>query len=392
MLQHQPTLNAAAIRDIFETTAERDEFTTRVYAFSPNGRPSDWWGFGKLNVCAALGALSVTGGTSGPVMITPLSDTLPVNAATRFFTCSPTSASVSFASTDPSVASVDASGSVRALRTGSALIIVTSGIFADTAVVVVTAPAQLGITARSAAPTNATLGKRGTVLPLLSMILRATGFEAVRVTSLGIRVRGLDPNAQVLLIADLNRNGTYDVGERILERQAVALSGTAVDIDVAIDSLTVPQRDSLYILAAVELSGSAPNLAVFQAELLPQRSHTLGVRSLAVDQLGSITSVASAPATSTVLSNGDTFSLSENPVRSQRVVFNFAERPKVAAVYTLNGRRVIDLMPRLDETGSVSWDLRNDAGDRVASGVYFVVFDVAGSIVREKVFIMGGAR
>ena len=70
----------------------------------------------------------------------------------------------------------------------------------------------------------------------------------------------------------------------------------------------------------------------------------------------------------------------------------FAERPKVAAIYTLAGRRVIDLLPALDATGSVQWNLRNAAGDRVASGVYFVVFDVAGRVVREKIFVMGGAR
>jgi hypothetical protein len=74
------------------------------------------------------------------------------------------------------------------------------------------------------------------------------------------------------------------------------------------------------------------------------------------------------------------------------VVFNFSERPNVAAVYTLNGRRVIDLIPALDATGSVRWGLRNAAGDRVASGVYLVVFDVGGQLVREKVFVMGGAQ
>ena len=79
-------------------------------------------------------------------------------------------------------------------------------------------------------------------------------------------------------------------------------------------------------------------------------------------------------------------------MRTGRVVFNFSERPKLAAVYTLNGRRVIDLVPSLDATGSVQWNLRNEAGERVASGVYFVVFDVAGRVVREKVFVMGGGQ
>jgi subtilisin family serine protease len=393
LLQHRPTLDAAAIRQIFSATAEQDIFTARSYAFSPEGVPTDWWGFGKLNVCAALGALGTSGsGNNGPVVITPATDTLPVNAVTRFFTCSPSAASVQFASSDPAVATVDQHGTVRARALGSARIIAFSGTFADTAFVVVTAPAQLDIASTSAAPQATTLGSRGTVLPLLSTTLRATGHEAMRVRTLGYRVSGTDAGAHLLLIADLNRNRRYDAGERIIERQAIALAGTVVDVDVAIDSLTIAQRDSLYLIMAIELSGAAPNGAAFQAELLPQRTRTTGVRSQAADQLGSVSSVASSSAASTVLRNGLTFSLSENPVRTGRVVFNFAERPKVAAIYTLNGRRVIDLLPAIDAAGSVSWNLRNGAGDRVAPGVYFVVFDVAGRLEREKLFIMGGAQ
>lgn len=393
MLQHQPTLDAAGVRSILAATADHDQFTARTYAYSPDGLATDWWGFGKLNVCAALGALGPSGGAgTGPIVITPVADTLPINATTRFYSCSATAASVAFVSADPAVATVDADGTVHALGVGSTRIIASSGSFADTATVVVTPPARLDIASVPAAPDEVTLGTRGSVIPLLATGLHANGYEAVRVRSLSFRISGIDAGAHLLLIADANRNRQYDFGERILERQPLALSGPPIDVDVAIDSLTVPQRDSLQVIAALELSGSAPNGAAFQAELLPQRTHTIGLRSLAADQLGTLTSVASGTASSTVLANGATFSLSENPVRSGRVVFNFAERPKVAAIYTLNGRRVIDLLPALDTTGRVQWDLRNGSGERVASGVYFVVFDVAGQVVREKIFVMGGAQ
>jgi hypothetical protein len=360
---------------------------------SPEGQASDWWGFGKLNVCAALGALGPSGGSmAGPIVITPATDTIPINATTRFFSCSPTAATVTFTSSDPTVASVDGNGTVRALRIGTAHIIAFSGAFADSAVVVVTAPAQLSITATSATPADATLGARGTVLPLLSQVLHASGHEAIQVRTLSYRVTGVDPGANLLIIGDLNRNRRYDVGERIIERQPIALNGSEVHAIVQIDSLTVPQRDSLHLIIAIELSGSAPNGATFQAAVLADGVHTIGVRSRALDQLGHIATVASAPATSTVLTAGATFSLSENPVRSGRVVFNFSERPRMAAVYTLTGRRVIDLLPTLDATGSVQWNLHNEAGDRIASGVYFVIFDVAGRIVREKIFVMSGAQ
>ena len=390
LLQHRPQLDAAAIREIFATTADQDQFTTRVYANSPEGRPSDWWGFGKLNVCAAIGAVGAGGSATGPIVITPASDTLPLNAITRVFSCGPTAASVTFASTNPNVATVDAAGTVRATGLGSAFIVASSGAFADTALIVVTEPARLNTTQRAVAAQRTT-SLRGTVLPLMSLRLHSTGYEAIRVTSLRFNIEGRDPNASVLLISDLNRNAQYDVGERILERQPILLDG-AMTVDVAIDSLTIPQRDSVDLVVAVELSGATPNATAFAASLDPAGTRTVGVRSLAVNRLGTSTGTPSPAITTTLLPEGTVFSLSENPVRSDRVVFNFAERPNVAAVYTLNGRRVLDLMPRLETTGSVTWDLRNEAGDRVASGVYFVVFDVAGQIIREKIFIIGGAR
>ena len=391
MLQHRPQLDAAAIRDIFATTATRDEFTNRVYANSPDGRPADWWGYGKLNVCAAIGALGATGLGAGPIVITPVADTLPRQATTRFFTCSPTAGNVVFASSNASIATVDQDGTVRAVSPGTAFIIATSGTFSDTAVVVVTEPANLNTTVYSVAAATPVASRRGTVLPLMGVRLHANGYEPIRVTSLRFLIQGNDPGASLLLISDANRNARYDVGERILERQPVALHNE-ITAEVAIDSLIVPQRDSVSIIVALELSGAAPNGASFVATLVSPQTKTVGLRSGFTNRLGATVGNSSPGSLTTVLPEGRVFSLSENPIRTGRVVFNFSERPKVAAVYTLNGRRVLDLLPRLDTNGSVTWDLRNDAGDRVASGVYFVVFDVAGQIIREKIFIIGGTR
>ena len=77
-------------------------------------------------------------------------------------------------------------------------------------------------------------------------------------------------------------------------------------------------------------------------------------------------------------------------MRSGRVVFNFAETPRTAGVYTLTGRRVADLK-KLMVGNSVSWDLTNDDGDRVATGAYIVIFDMAGRLVRAKLFVIAGA-
>jgi methionine-rich copper-binding protein CopC len=81
-------------------------------------------------------------------------------------------------------------------------------------------------------------------------------------------------------------------------------------------------------------------------------------------------------------------------VRQNEVVFNFAEPPVKAAVYTLTGRRVIDLCRvGLECSGGsgatrVAWDLVNTDGHRVAPGVYLVIFQVGDRTIREKLVIM----
>lgn len=394
MLQNRPTLTAAEVRAIFAQASDHDQFTARVYDTSADAAARFWWGYGKLNVCASLGAIATAAtGAPGPVAITPAADTVPVNATTRFFSCSPTGAAVAFTSTNPAVATVDGNGIVHALQVGTTLIIATSGMFADTARLVVTNPATLSITLRNAAPATAVSAPRGTQIPLLATVLRANGYESIRVTQLSYRLTGTDPGARVILVADANRNGMIDFNERVIASKSVPLSGPPVVVDLMIDSLTVPQRDSVNLILAIQLSGAAPNQSVFTAEFLPGSTRSVGTRSLAPNPIDAVTSpLVSAPVTTTVLAEGESFTLSENPVRSGRVIFNFTAAPRAAAIYTLTGRMVTDLKKRLATNGSVIWDLTNDDGVRVAAGVYVVVFDMAGRLVREKLFVMSAAR
>lgn len=83
----------------------------------------------------------------------------------------------------------------------------------------------------------------------------------------------------------------------------------------------------------------------------------------------------------------EVFNLSENPIRSGRVVFNFRERPSVAAVFTLDGRRVVDLVPRLTRPDLVTWDLTNDRGSRVAAGIYLFVAKIGPEVVRRRLIV-----
>jgi hypothetical protein len=69
------------------------------------------------------------------------------------------------------------------------------------------------------------------------------------------------------------------------------------------------------------------------------------------------------------------------------VMFNFAARPSAAAVYTVTGSRVADLLARFDGL-SYRWDLTNDAGETVVPGVYLLVFRVGDHLVRQRLFVL----
>jgi hypothetical protein len=160
-------------------------------------------------------------------------------------------------------------------------------------------------------------------------------------------------------------------------------------------SLQVQPFGRTPVLVALELSGAAPNGTAFEATFLPSELHSLGTRSGTVDLIdASIATVSSGPAEVTLLSPEALLSFSANPVRQAEVFFNFAEAPRRASVYTLTGRRVVDLCGRglACDGGAggarVRWDLRNDEGETVAPAVYLVIFEVGGQVLREKLVVL----
>jgi len=258
------------------------------------------------------------------------------------------------------------------------------------------APAVLGVAGDPAAPAAPVRGARGTRLPLLELNLDARGGESIDVTAIGFDVRGQDAGARLVLVRDANGNGQLDASEPAVGSAAAPLSGTVRRVVVQPDSLRVPAFALTRVFVTVELSGTAPNGAVFEASLVPQELHSRGTRTGAIDQLAAgIVAVASGPATTTVLGIAQPLSFSANPVRTGEVVFNFAEAPSTAAVYTLTGRRVLDLCAAgglaCGPGGTLSatrWDLRNQDGERVAPGVYLVIFQVQGRAFREKLMVL----
>jgi len=393
LLQLDAGLTPEAVKNIFARSAEHDAFTNRIYDSASDGHATDWWGYGKLNVCAAIAA---TGNmptiNAGPFVISPAADTIPVHATMRLYTCSPATAPIIYASENPDLIGVDSDGTVHALAIGAGALVATSGAFADTVEIVVTDAARLAGSTRNIAPAQKTLGKSGALLPLLSTVLHAEGFEPIRITQLSYRVRGDDPRAQVQLVQDANRNGVPDAHERVLATQPAFLTSGGTHVDLQLDSLIVSRRDSISVLMVIALSGKAPNGSTFSAELLPADTRSINLESHAVDRMDAMSgALSSTTAVTGLLADEQAYSFSENPVRSSAVAINFAETPRSAGVYTLTGRLVADLTRRMSG-GSVTWDLTNDDGERVASGVYLVVMAVGNTRIARRLFVLGGTQ
>jgi len=79
--------------------------------------------------------------------------------------------------------------------------------------------------------------------------------------------------------------------------------------------------------------------------------------------------------------------LSENPVRGDALVINYAERPTSVAVYTLIAERVRSFSDWELGPLNVIWPLDTDAGGDVANGAYVVVLEFLDHRVVRKIFV-----
>jgi subtilisin family serine protease len=228
--------------------------------------------------------------------------------------------------------------------------------------------------------------RRGARLSLLRLRLSGDGPEAIDVQELVFRVRGADPQARVVVGRDADGDGRLGAGDPILGAAAAALGPEPVTVRVQPDGLRVPAFGTAEVIVAIELSGATPHAATFDAVFVPPETRAVGVASGARSPLRfDAETVASGPAATTVLGAGEAVSISENPVRGGRVIFNFVEPPEVAAIYTPAGRRVADLA---GAAVRIEWDLRNDRGERVVPGVYLLVFRVRGELFRERLMVL----
>jgi hypothetical protein len=297
---------------------------------------------------------------------------------------------VLWTSSNTAIVSIDAAGLAMALAAGSALVRARLLAFVDSTVVHVVVPATTTIAANplvSAEPVSSSLGTR---IPLLTVRFAVAGPEAVELTRLGFLVEGNDTGARLELVVDEDADGRIDEGERLAGSAVMTLRpGEPLTIQLSAGGLIITPAADVTLIVALRMSGEAPNGATFQATFLPAETSTRNVRSGAVDRLQQPGSpVASEALRTTVLGDADLLTLSENPVRSAALIFNFVETPATAAVYTLSGRLVADLMRRADAAGHGEWDLRNDDGTLIAPGVYLIVFQVRGQVFRERLLVL----
>lgn len=257
-----------------------------------------------------------------------------------------------------------------------------------------TTTSVLDLEAKAAAPSGRTLGAKGTRLVLLDLHFEARGSEAVDVTSIGFDVAGNDPGARLLLVRD-NNNGLIDPGEQVVGSVDAVLTGGTARLVVYPTALRIQPSTDTPVLVALELSGAAPHGSFFEASFVPEELHSLGVRSGKPDVLDpAISAASSGEAEITLLEEDALLSFSANPVRTDEVIFNFSETPELAAVYTLTGRRVLDMCSRGLACGNdggatrFHWNLRNGEGERVAPAVYLIVFRVGDTVIREKLIVM----
>jgi len=301
-----------------------------------------------------------------------------------------TNATLDFVSSNPSVLAADANGTLTALAIGTAQLHVSVDSFMDSSSVRVAPAATAAITATNAASPGIQRSVAGTRLPLLVLRFQVSGIEAVEITRLGFEVRGNDPGASLLLVRDADRDGKPGPSEPILATFAVNLQeGQSRQVTLSTNGFRVAADGEESIIVVIGLSGRSPNGASFSATYLPGQTSSIGSRSGARDRLDlPAGDVASETVSATVLAPGEILSFSENPVRSASVIFNFAETPSTAAVYTVTGRRVVDLTRLISGGSRIEWDLRNEDGTRVAPGVYLVIFEIGGTLRRERLVIV----
>lgn len=297
---------------------------------------------------------------------------------------------IQWSTSNAAAATVDATGRITGVAVGTTRVIAMVASFSDSVSVSVAPPSTATIAADRFAPGGPASSAADARLPLLALRLQVDGIEPIEFTRIGFDVTGDDAQAALQLIRDIDADGVIDPQDAVLATFGLALQpGTPRRVTLSPQGFTIQGGAQAHLIVALRMSGGAPNGAVFEATYLPAQTATIGSRSRAANRIVQPAEpVASGPVRATLLGAGELLTFSENPVRGDRVTFNFAERPRRAALYTVNGRLVIDFTSMLTDDARFEWDLRNQEGNLIAPGVYLILFDVAGTLMRERLLVL----
>jgi subtilisin family serine protease len=255
------------------------------------------------------------------------------------------------------------------------------------ALAAVTRVAGRGIASPVALDSSVERSERGTIVPLQSIRIAATDPESLSVIRVRAAVIGSDAAFQLGVAVDANRDGALSDGETVVALgDAVVLAGSGVfEVVIPTGALVIPRGGTADLLLVGKLSGAVPSGTTFSAELDLAGSHTIGLRTGTTTSLGG-ESGAGARVLTTVLSQGERFTISQNPVRFAPLILSVGEPVRRFEILDFTGRMVRSIIP-LESDRSIRWDLTNEGGTLVANGTYLMILELESGLVRQRLFI-----
>jgi subtilisin family serine protease len=305
LLERRPDLTPANVRTILTTSARQDGFTSASYAGFGAGVPNPSWGYGKLDVQAALAQ-------APPALTVALGGNSPTPTRLKIGT----SAAIQFALT-------------AAPAEGERL---------DTITVAGTSNHALSdfITELDLYRDSAGTGTIPSSLPLVAL---PAPFAAGAIARFGSLASSVAAGGQLAYLLVLQVNNHLRQGDT-LDLRVSAVSGTGI---------VSTRRAVGYIPAPVASQFG-------RAELLQGNEAVL---------------------------------ISENPVRSGRVIFSYDSTPHSMSLYNFAGLRVRDFSAL--PASRFEWDVRGESPG-LPNGMYILVVNAGARVLRQRLMILSPAR
>ena len=250
-----------------------------------------------------------------------------------------------------------------------------------------TLPLPSGTLVAEAAPLPAPArvpARTGARTALLTLAVAPDSVEAVHLDVLAVDVEGGAPGT-LFVARDDNDDGVLGDGDPVVGSAILTAGGGE---QVVATGAVVKRGESARFLVGVAIGEGAVHGDRLALTMRPEASRFVGTLS------GTVNAWQDAPPASassdialTVLGAEQRWSISENPVRSERLIVNFDEPPRTVRIYTLGGALVRDLL-RGDAVERVEWLLDNEAGSGVSSGVYLLLVEFPDRTVTRKLLVL----